>query len=156
MQSRCVLGSEDLHFFNVVPISAGFQPSHNENQSNDDFINNEKTTSSLSSQPEIGEDLFEQLIDESSLERLIDALKNDGINPDGFNDIPNEVNQSRSSASEAENPSFEGSLEFLDESTTQRFFQEIQIERFESNQNPIPKSIKRSVEFKLLIVYNKL
>lgn len=110
MQSRCVLGSEDLHFFNVVPISAGFQPSHNENQSNDDFINNEKTTSSLSSQPEIGEDLFEQLIDESSLERLIDALKNDGINPDGFNDIPNEVNQSRSSASEAENPSFEGSV----------------------------------------------
>ena len=147
MQSRCVIGSEDQHFnVNVVP-SAEFQPSHNNRQSNDVFINDEKTTSPLNSQSTIDEELFEQLIDTSSFERLNDALKNDGINPDWFNDIPNEVNSQSTSASKAENQPFKGSLELLDEPTTQRFFQEIEIERFIdstpeklSNQNHVPIS----------------
>lgn len=167
MQSRCVLGSENLHFnvnVNVVP-SAEIQPStlFNNSQSNDVFINDQKTTSSLNSQSIIDEELFEQLIDDSSFERLNDALKNDGINPDWFSDIPYEVNSQPTSASNAENQPFEGSLELLDEPTTQRFFQEIEIERFlestpkkQANQNHVPKSIKRSFEFIRLTVNNKL
>jgi hypothetical protein len=160
MQSRCVLGSEDLHFNGNVVSSAESQPFHNNNQSNDVFINDEKTTSSLNSQSTI--EIFEQLIDVKSFERLNDALKNDGINPDWFNDIPNEVNF-QSTDSKAENQPFEGSLELLDEPTTQRFFQEIEIERFmestpekQANQNHVPKSIKESFEFIRSTVNNKL
>ena len=63
-----------------------FQPSHN--KSYDVFINDEKTTSFSNSQSTIGEEFFEHLIDDSSFERLNDELKNDGINPDWFIDIP--------------------------------------------------------------------